>query len=69
MPPPLPGTVTATTYVFDYGELDQLNESSDQQIDLYGYRDTLRSMVSVAEETQESDFGIQDPQVPGTSSS
>ena len=67
--PPLPGTVTATTYVSDYGELDQLNESSDQQIDLYGYRDTLRSMDSVAEETQESDFGIQDPQVPGTSSS
>ena len=67
--PPLPGTVTTATYISDYGELDKPDESSDQQIDLYGYRDTLKSTESAADETQESDFSIRHPQGPGTSSS
>ena len=67
--PALPGTVTTATYISDYGKLDKPNESSDQQYDLYGYRDTLRSIDSAAVETLESDFDIQHPQVPGTSSS
>ena len=66
---PLPGTVTRTKYISDLGESDQPDENNGQQVDLYGYRETLRSIESATDETQETYFRIRHPLVPGTSSS
>ena len=65
----MPGTVARTTYVSHSGESDRLEANSGQQVDLYGYTATLRSIESATEEMQETDFSLRHPQVPGTSSS
>ena len=66
---PLPGTVARTTYVSDLSESDRPDENNGQQVDLYGYTGPLRSIESATDETQETDFSIRHPHVPGTSSS